>query len=114
VMYESSRKLILKGADGIVFVADSQKERNDANVKSIESLKIYLEEYGYRIEKIPFVFQYNKRDLSNVMTVAELSGSVNSYARPEFEATAVNGSGVFDTLKKITKLVLDELKGGST
>lgn len=112
VMYESSRKLILKGTDGLVFVADSQKERMEANKKSLEKLTDHLEDYGYELKKIPMVFQYNKRDLTGVMPIEEMSEFLNIYSKPEFEAVAINGMGVYDTLKNITKLVLDELKSG--
>lgn len=112
VMYESSRKLILKGTDGLVFVADSQKERMEANKKSLEKLTDHLEDYGYELKKIPMVFQYNKRDLTGVMPIEEMSEFLNIYSKPEFEAVAINGMGVYDTLRNITKLVLDELKSG--
>ena len=112
VMYESSRKLILKGADGLVFVADSQRERMDANKKSLDRLSDHLEDYGYEVKKIPMVFQYNKRDLPGVMPVEEMSEFLNMYSKQEFEAVATNGTGVYDALRNITKLVLDELKGG--
>ncbi|MEI6093282.1 MAG: ADP-ribosylation factor-like protein [bacterium] len=114
VVYESSRKLILKGTDGLVFIADSQKERMDANKKSLEKLTDHLEDYGYDLKKIPMVFQYNKRDLAGVMQAAEMSEFLNIYSKPEFEAIAVNGLGVYDTLRNITKLVLDELKSGGS
>ncbi len=112
VMYESSRKLILKGADGLVFVADSQRERMDANKKALDRLSDHLEDYGYEIKNIPMVFQYNKRDLPGIMPVEEMSEFLNIYSKQEFEAVAVSGTGVYDALRNITKLVLDELKGG--
>ena len=113
VFYDASRKLILKGVDGVVFVADSQEERFDANIESLENLKDNLEEQGFDIEKIPFVIQYNKRDLPNVSSVEELSNLLNLRNVPEFEACAMTGEGVFETLKAVAKLVLNDLnKGG--
>ena len=112
IPYESSRKLILKGVDGIVFVADSQRERLDANKKSLAKLGEYLEDYGYSIDKIPLVFEYNKRDLAGAIGVDELSKELNTFSAPVFETVATNGAGVYDALKSITKLVLEELKGG--
>ncbi len=110
VFYDASRKLILKGVDGLVFVADSQKDRMDANLESLENLKINLAEQGYEFEKMPLVIQYNKRDLSNVASVEDLRKLLNPRNLPDFEATAMDGSGVFETLKAIAKLVLLELK----
>ena len=112
VFYDASRKLILKGVDGIVFVADSQHERADANLESFENLKDNLKEQGYNIDTIPYVIQYNKRDLPNAMTVDELRAMLNYKRVPDFEATASSGEGVFETLKSIAKLVLVELKKG--
>ena len=112
VFYDASRKLILKGVDGVVFVADSQEERLDANIESLENLKDNLEEQGFDIEKIPFVIQYNKRDLPNVTSVEELSSLLNPRKVPELEACATTGEGVFETLKAVAKLVLNDLKKG--
>lgn len=112
VFYDASRKLILKGVDGVVFVADSQEERLDANIESLENLKDNLEEQGFDIEKIPFVIQYNKRDLPNVSSVEELSSLLNERRVPELEACAMTGEGVFETLKAVAKLVLNNLKKG--
>jgi len=112
VFYDASRKLILKGVDGVVFVADSQVERLDANVESMENLRINLEEQGYNIQSIPMVVQYNKRDLPNISTVSELRSLLNSRSAPDFEAVAATGEGVFETLKSVAKLVLVELKKG--
>ena len=113
VFYDASRKLILKGVDGVVFVADSQEERFDANIESLENLKDNLEEQGFDIEKIPFVIQYNKRDLPNISSVEELSNLLNPRKLPELEACAMTGEGVFETLKAVAKLVLNNLnKGG--
>lgn len=112
VFYEASRKLILRGVDGIVFVADSQVEKMEANLESLKSLEKNLIEQGYEIEKMPIVMQWNKRDLPNVTGVKDLSQSLNKWKAPEFEAVAIKGEGVFDTLKMISKLVLMNLKGG--
>ncbi|MEK6759441.1 MAG: GTPase domain-containing protein [Deltaproteobacteria bacterium] len=113
IFYDASRKLILKGVDGIVFVADSQIERMDANIESYENMHINLEEQGYSLSNIPHVIQYNKRDLSGVVPVAELKKVLNAEGVPDFEAVASDGTGVFETLKAIVKLVLIELKKGS-
>jgi signal recognition particle receptor subunit beta len=110
VFYDASRKLILKGVDGVVFVADSQIERMEANSESLENLKVNLAEQGYDLNKIPFVVQYNKRDLPNVATVEELHQLLNPQAVPEYQAVAPTGVGVFDTLKSVAKLVLSELR----
>ena len=112
VFYEASRKLILRGVDGIVFVADSQLERMEANKKSLEDLKNNLTLQGYDIEKMPIVMQWNKRDLKNVTPVAELEKELNEWDCPSFEASAIKGNGVFETLKMISKLVLINIKGG--
>ncbi len=113
VFYDASRKLILKGVDGVVFVADSQEERFDANIESLENLKDNLEEQGFDIEKIPFVIQYNKRDLPNCSSVEELSDLLNPRRVPELEACATTGEGIFETLKAIAKLVLTDLNKGA-
>lgn len=112
VFYDASRKLILKGVDGVVFVADSQIERTEANLESMENLRTNLSEQGYDLDKIPFVIQYNKRDLPNAAEVPELKRLLNPRQIPDFEASATQGTGVFDTLKAIAKLVLTELKKG--
>ncbi len=112
VFYDASRKLILKGVDGVVFVADSQEERYEANIESLENLKFNLAEQGYDIDKIPFVMQYNKRDLPNVTPLEELRKELNLRNDPEFEACAHTGEGVFETLKAVAKLILIDLKKG--
>ena len=112
VFYDASRKLILKGVDGVVFVADSQIERMEANIESIENLRINLAEQGYNLDGIPFVVQYNKRDLPNVVPLDEMKKSLNPRGVPSFEAVAPDGTGVFDTLKAVAKLVIMELKKG--
>ncbi len=112
VFYDASRKLILKGVDGVVFVADSQIERMEANIESMENLRTNLTEQGYNLDGIPFVVQYNKRDLPNVVPVGEMKKTLNPRSVPDFEAVAADGTGVFDTLKAIAKLVIMELKKG--
>lgn len=112
VFYDASRKLILKGVDGVIFVADSQIERLEANQESVDNLRINLAEQGYSLEKIPYVVQYNKRDLPNVVDLEELRTLINPMKVPDFEAVARTGVGVFDTLKAVSKLVLTELKRG--
>lgn len=113
VFYDASRKLILKGVDGVCFVADSQMERMDANLESVENLRVNLGEQGYDLDKIPYVVQYNKRDLPTALPVDELTRSLNPTGVPQFEAVATVGYGVFDTLKAIAKQVLTELKKGA-
>ncbi len=112
VFYDASRKLILKGVDGVVFVADSQIERMEANIESVENLRINLSEQGYDLDKIPYVIQYNKRDLPNVVPVDEMRRVLNPKSVPDYEACATDGTGVFDTLKAIAKQVIMELKKG--
>ncbi len=110
VFYDASRKLILKGVDGVVFVADSQVERMEANIESLENLQTNLKEQGFDLDKIPFVIQYNKRDLPNAAPVEELRKLLNPNGTTDIEACAATGEGVFETLKAISKLVLIELK----
>ena len=112
VFYDASRKLILKGVDGVVFVADSQIARMEANLESMENLRTNLAEQGYSLDKLPYVVQYNKRDMPSVAPVEELKTALNPNGVPDFEAVAPTGDGVFDTLKAIAKLVLTELKKG--
>jgi len=112
VFYDASRKLILKGVDGIVFVADSQVERMEANMESFENMKINLKEQGYELDRIPYVIQYNKRDLPNAAPVEEMRKLLNIKNVPDFEAVARAGDGVFDTLKNICRLVIIELRKG--
>jgi signal recognition particle receptor subunit beta len=112
VFYDASRKLILKGVDGVVFVADSQNERMDANVESLDNLRTNLKEQGYDLDKLPYVVQYNKRDLPNAASLEELKRTLNPKNVPDFEAVAPKGIGVFDTLKAVSRLVLMELKQG--
>jgi hypothetical protein len=111
VFYEASRKLILKGADGVVFVADSQTERMDANVESLRDLIKHLREYGYNLKTMPYILQFNKRDLPNISSEEELLQKLHYKGEPHFSASAVKGPGVFETLKAVVKLVLLKLKG---
>jgi mutual gliding-motility protein MglA len=112
VFYDASRKLILKGVDGVVFVADSQIERMEANIESMENLRLNLAEQGYDLDKLSFIIQYNKRDLPNVVPLEEMKKVLNPRGVPDYEAVAMDGTGVFDTLKAIAKLVIMELKKG--
>lgn len=112
VFYESSRKLILRGVDGIVFVADSQVEKMEDNVKSLNGLKTNLLEQGYEINKIPLVMQWNKRDLPNTAAIEDMEAKLNIWEAPSFSSIAISGEGVFETLKTISKLVLMNLKTG--
>jgi signal recognition particle receptor subunit beta len=112
VFYEASRKLVLRAVDGLVFVADSQLEKMEANIESLAGLEKNLSEQGYDISKIPLVFQWNKRDLPNVSAPEDLQRKLNKWGAPSLSASAVNGDGVFQTLKEVSKLVLMNLKGG--
>ncbi len=112
VFYEASRKLILRGVDGIVFVADSQVERMEANLESLQGMEKNLKEQGYDIDQLPIVMQWNKRDLPNVVSIEELERKLNKRNLPSFESIATDGVGVFETLKTISKLVLMNLKSG--
>ena len=110
VFYDASRKLILKGVDGVVFVADSQDARMEANAESLQNLDKNLKEQGYELKTVPYVLQFNKRDLPSAVAAEEMYKQLNFKGEPTFEAVAVNGTGVFDTLKAVAKLVLTELK----
>ncbi len=112
VFYEASRKLILRGVDGLIFVADSQVERMEANIESFQGLERNLAEQGYDLARVPMVMQWNKRDLPNVVPVEDLQFQLNKKKFPAFEATANNGQGVFETLKMVSKSVLLNIKGG--
>src|SRR5713226_2644360 len=113
VFYEASRKLILKGADGVVFVADSQEERMDANLETLENLQEHLQEHTLSFATIPYVLQLNKRDLPRVLPVEELKKQLQAKGEPVVEGVAVTGQGVFETLKEVARLVLAELKKGA-
>ena len=110
VFYNASRKLILKGADGVIFVADSQEERFEANIESLENLKENLMENNLSLDTIPYVLQLNKRDLPNIVPVEELVNELRYKGEPYFEAVAIQGSGVFETFKACAKQVLHNLK----
>lgn len=114
VVYDASRKLILKGLDGVIFVADSQVERMEENIESLRNLERNLEQQGYNIREIPLIMQYNKRDLPNVASMAELRSALNPYNAPEIEAIASEGRGVFESLKTVSKSIINVLKGGNT
>jgi mutual gliding-motility protein MglA len=109
VYYNASRKLILKGVDGIIFVADSQVDRMEANIEAMHNLYENLESYGYDLSKIPFVIQYNKRDLDRIAEVDELRSELNPMGVPDFNAVAIEGEGVFETLKAVSKRVVKTL-----
>jgi len=109
VYYNASRKLILKSVDGIVFVADSQVERFEDNIDSLQNMLENLQEYNINLSTVPVVLQYNKRDLPNISTVDELERVLNPPKLPSFESVAVQGIGVFETLKAISKLVIRNL-----
>ena len=109
VYYNASRRLILKGVDGLIFVADSQRSRLEANIEAMHNLYENMESYGYDIETIPFVIQYNKRDLSDIMSMEELRAVINPMGVPDFEGIAIEGDGVFQTLSAVSKLVVQSL-----
>ena len=113
VFYESSRKLILKGADGVVFVADSQEERLDANLETLDNLREHLKEHKLDFGGIPYVLQFNKRDMPNILTTEQMARELRVKGEPLVEAVAVKGEGVFETLREVAKLVLAELKKGA-
>jgi hypothetical protein len=110
VFYDASRKLILKGVDGVVFVADSQEARMEANLESLQNLDKNLKEQGYDLKSVAYVMQFNKRDLPTAVAAEEMYNQLNFKGEPTYEAIATNGTGVFDTLKAVAKLVLTELK----
>jgi hypothetical protein len=109
VYYDATRKLVLQGADGVVFVADSQRAQRDENVESFRNLQVNLLEQGVDPRTIPIVLQYNKRDLPDVMSLEEMDDLLNYRDLPRFEAEALSGDGVFHTLKGISELVLRRL-----
>ncbi len=109
VFYDASRRLILKGADGVIYVADSQVARMEANIESLENLEQNLATYGGSLKQMPHVIQYNKRDMPEVSPIAELRETLNLHGVPDFEAVAKTGAGVFETLKGLAKPVLTRL-----
>jgi signal recognition particle receptor subunit beta len=109
VYYNASRRLILKGVDGLIFVADSQRSRLEANIEAMHNLYENMESYGYDVETIPFVIQYNKRDLPDTMSAEELRSVLNPMGVQDFEAVAIEGEGVFQTLSAVSKLVVKSL-----
>ncbi len=111
VYYNATRKLVLRGVDGVVYVADSQPDKMDENIESLANLVDNLQEYGYDINELPMVLQYNKRDLPGVLSVEEMNNRLNTRNLPHYEASATLGTGVFDTLKLIIKIVLEKAKG---
>jgi len=113
VFYDASRKLILKGVDGVLFVADSPMLRAAANIESMDNLRTNLAEQGYNLDTLPYVIQYNKRDMPAVSPVEELRQMLNTGNVPDFSAVDTTGEGVFETLKSVAKLVLTELKRGA-
>jgi small GTP-binding protein len=110
VFYDASRKLILKGVDGVVFVADSQEARMDANEESLRNLEENLHENGFDLKSVPYVLQFNKRDLPTAVMVDDMYRLLNFKGEPTFEAVATKGIGVFETLKAAAKQVLYELR----
>ena len=111
VIYIASRKLVLQGADGVVFVADSQLNRLNDNLESLQDMKSHLAEMGYKVDDFPLVIQFNKRDLPNTAPVALLRSTLVANGRPCFEAVAIKGNGVFDTLKAIIQQVVNKVQG---
>jgi signal recognition particle receptor subunit beta len=110
VFYDATRKLVLNGADGVVFVADSQAAARDSNAESMSNLETNLAELGIELAHFPLVLQYNKRDLPGVLPVEELRGELNRLGAPEFETVASRGDGILPALLAITKLVVKDLK----
>ena len=109
VFYDASRKLVLRGADGLIFVADSQPNRREANIESLENLETNLGQMGQSLDNVPYVLQYNKRDVAEVMSIDELQQDLNPRGVPHVEAAAVSGQGVFETLKVLSRGVLSNL-----
>ncbi len=111
VFYVASRKLVLQGADGVVFVADSQLNRLDDNIESLHDMRGHLAEMGYKVDDFPLVIQFNKRDLPNAAPISLLRSTLAANGWPCFEAVAIEGDGVFDTLKAIIQRVVDKVQG---
>jgi mutual gliding-motility protein MglA len=113
IIYDATRKLILQGIDGVIFVADSQADRLDENLQALENLEKNLHQQGYKIKDIPLVLQYNKRDLPNALSVAELRRHLNRFNSTEVEASAFEGRGVLESFKAVSKSILNTLKDGT-
>ena len=109
VYYNASRKLILKGVDGVIFVADSQRDRSEANVEAMHNLYENLDEYGYELDRTPFAIQYNKRDMEPILPVSELRAQLNPDGVPDFEGVATEGHGVFEPLQCVSRMVIKSL-----
>ncbi len=110
--FDSSLSLLLKGVDGLVFVADSQKTKMADNKKHLLALQEQLQKIGLQMEKIPMVLQYNKRDLPNIHSISDMRTALNYHNHPDFHSIAATGVGVFETLKTVLKMVITILKGG--
>ncbi len=110
VYFNATRKLVLTGADGVVFVADSQRERQDANVESLQNLEANLNEQDRSLSRVPHVMQYNKRDLPGVLSIADLDATLNAHRAPSFESTAARGQVVLEPLDELVRLVLIDLE----
>ncbi|MBZ0151387.1 MAG: GTPase domain-containing protein, partial [Planctomycetes bacterium] len=110
VYYNSTRKLVLQGVDGVIFVADSDPDKMDENIESYANLIENLAEYGKDVRELPHVLQYNKRDLPNALPVAEMDKRLNRFGVPTFEAVAYTGEGVFPTLKTLAAMVLESIE----
>lgn len=112
VVYDSLRRPLIRGLDGVVFVADSQAERMEENIQSLENLEKNLESQGYNLAEIPLVIQYNKRDLPNALPVSDLRTALNRFNAPDFEGMAAQGKGVMESFKTVSKSIITVLKGG--
>lgn len=109
-IFDNTRKLLLKDTDGVVFVADSQPSRHEANLDTLEALKEHLDEYDLSLHTMPHVFQYNKRDLDNIMSVSKMRADLNFHGAPDFEASAARGEGVMESLKAIVEAIGRDLR----
>ncbi len=114
IVYDATRKLILQGIDGVIFVADSQADRLDENLQALDNLEKNLQQQGYNIKEIPLLLQYNKRDLPTALPIQELRRHLNRFNAQEIEACAFEGKGVLESFKMMSKSILQVLKGGST
>ncbi len=114
IVYDATRKLILQGIDGVIFVADSQADRLDENLQALDNLEKNLQQQGYNIKEIPLLLQYNKRDLPTALPIQELRKHLNRFNAQEIEACAFEGKGVLESFKMMSKSILQVLKGGST